>query len=75
MITVRRENRIVRVTENELEKYLNTGYEVVGGMPVEKPAPTAQPEILAPIEEPKPMKVTQTKETVAEQPKSRKRRK
>lgn len=29
MITLRKENRIIRVTENELEKYLTKGYEVV----------------------------------------------
>lgn len=30
MIVVHRANRIVRVTENELDKYLSKGYEVVG---------------------------------------------
>lgn len=30
-ITVRRGGKIVRVTENELEKYITKGYEIVGG--------------------------------------------
>lgn len=33
MITLRKENRIIRVTENELEKYLTKGYERVSVEP------------------------------------------
>ena len=42
-IVVRKANRIIRVTENELAKYLSTGYEVVKGdeaVPVKEQAPS-----------------------------------
>ena len=44
MITLRRENRIVRVTENELEKYLSKGYKQVS---VESQEAPRKPEIKA----------------------------
>lgn len=51
MITLRKENRIVRVTENELEKYLSKGYKVVS---VEQTEAPRKPEVAEPVkEEPK----------------------
>lgn len=43
MVTVRKANKVIRVIENELDKYLTKGYEIVD-KPVEKPATTVEPE-------------------------------
>lgn len=44
MITLRKANRIVRVSENELDKYTSIGYEVVNKQAsVEVPREPAQP--------------------------------
>jgi hypothetical protein len=69
MIKLRKENKVIRVTENELEKYLANGYKVVE-KPVEKQAVTTP--------EPKEVqfvKVYKEKPEQTEQPKSRRRKK
>lgn len=73
MIKVHKDNRYVRVTENELDKYLAKGYTIVEDKPVVKQAPQPQPK----AEEPKFAKVYKSvsEEKVAEQPKTRKRKK
>ena len=54
MITLRKENRIIRVTENELEKYLTKGYERVSvepetpRKPIEEEPEKEEPEIVTP---------------------------
>lgn len=54
MITLRKENRIIRVTENELEKYLTKGYERVSvepetpRKPIEEEPKKEEPEIVTP---------------------------
>ena len=73
MIKVHKDNRYIRVTENELDKYLSKGYTVVEEKPVAKQAPQPQPK----AEEPAFAKVYKSipEEKVVEQPKPRKRRK
>lgn len=53
-IVVRKANRIIRVTENELAKYLSTGYEVVKDerVSVEAQAPSDATENVDSVAEP-----------------------
>lgn len=69
-MVVRKANRIIQVSDNEADKYLSKGYEVVDGKPaaVQATAPIKPEEVQPSIEEPT------VQENVIEQPKSRKRR-
>lgn len=70
MITVRKANKIVRVIENELDKYLSKGY-VIDEAPVQKQAPVkTEPKVESVVTKP-----TQSTEKTVEQPKSRRRKK
>lgn len=76
MVTVRKANKVIRVIENELDKYLTKGYKIVD-KPVEKPAPTveAKPESKMP-QFAKVYKAPIAEKTVAdEQPKTSRKRK
>lgn len=54
-ITVRKANRIIRVTENELQKYINNGYAVIY-------TPTQASEVVPEkVEEKQPETVVETK--------------
>ena len=49
MITVRRANRIIQVSENEIDKYLAKGYEVISRpaqVEVEQPKPETKPQVV-----------------------------
>lgn len=75
-IKLRKANRIVRVTENELDKYLSTGYEVVPDKKVQ-PTPTKVEEpvkVEKPIVEPIKMDAEPKSEVISQPKKSRKRR-
>lgn len=70
MITVRKANKIVRVIENELDKYLSKGYVIEGASTVEqKPIKTE------PIKKETPIVEVTPQPKVVEQPKSRRRKK
>ena len=70
-IKVRKANRIMRVTENELDKYLSKGYEVV---PVKKvqPQPT---KVEKPVVEPVKVDAEPKVERVFSQSKKQRKRK
>jgi len=76
--TLRKLNRIVRVTENELNRYLAKGYEVLKDAPqsqqVEADKPEVTPSVVQPTE---PNRIVIQSEAVTEEataPKRRKRR-
>ena len=54
MIVVKRANRIVRVSENEVNKYLSKGYEIVNqSQPPKQTQEVVQPKVVEkPIEKP-----------------------
>ena len=73
MITVRKANKIVRVIENELDKYLSKGY-VIDEASVQKQAPVKTEPKVEKVES-VVIKPTQSTEKTVEQPKSRRRKK
>ena len=70
MITVRKANKIVRVIENELDKYLSKGY-VIEGASVEEQKPVKT----EPIKKETPIVEVAPQPKVVEQPKPRRRKK
>ena len=74
-IKLRKANRIVRVTENELDKYLSTGYKVVPEKVQPKPAKVVEPvKVEKPVVEPIKMDAEPKSEVISQPKKSRKRR-
>lgn len=74
-IKLRKANRIVRVTENELDKYLSTGYKVVPAKVQPKSTKVVEPvKVEKPVVEPIKMDAEPKSEVTSQPKKPRKRR-
>ena len=75
LITVRKANRVIDVTENELERYLANGYVIRGEQPSKKVVAEPKPEVEKPvIEETKVVEETPVSKQVKAPTTGRKRK-